>query len=119
MAQQYPSYNEGPYDAQPEEQAEPRPREPRESYGQQQPESYRAIPYGAERPSPLPTVPVTIVFKDGRPSEQIHNFLLTPHTLTVFDQHRREIPVNEINLEVTAAMNLKEGIVFSVPGQSR
>jgi hypothetical protein len=58
---------------------------------------------------------VTVIFKDGRPSEQIHNYLLTATTLTVLDQKYREIPVDQINLDATEETNRADGIDFRVP----
>lgn len=69
----------------------------------------RSLPPSAEAPT------TTIILKDGS-SEQIHNYMLTAKTLTVLDQHRREIPVEQINLEATAKVNLQQGVEFSLPG---
>ncbi len=44
---------------------------------------------------------VTLVFKDGRPPEQIHNYLLTRTTLYVWNQHHRDIPLNQLDLAAT------------------
>jgi hypothetical protein len=110
-APQPSDYNNGPYQEQPEDQ---QGTIPRESYTRQYP------PTNAERQSPpAPETPVTIVFKDGRPPEQIHNYLLTPITLTVLDQHRHEISVDQIDLNATARLNLQAGVEFSLPSRSR
>lgn len=58
---------------------------------------------------------VTVIFKDGRPSEQIHNYLLTATTLTVLDQRYRQIPVDQINLGATEETNRADGIDFRIP----
>jgi len=71
-------------------------------------------PSGASDP-PSPQQAVTVIFKDGRPSEQIHNYLLTASTLTVLDQKYREIPVDQINLGATEETNRADGIDFRVP----
>jgi hypothetical protein len=60
-----------------------------------------------------------LIFKDGRPSEQIHNYLLTATTLTVLDQKYREIPVDQINLDATEQTNRADGIDFRVPSVSQ
>jgi hypothetical protein len=105
-------YNNGAYQAQPEDQQRSEPHEP---YAQQP----SRIPYGgAQSLPPASETPVTIVFKDDRPPEQIHNYLLTPNTLTVLDQHRHEIPVDQIDLTATARMNLQAGVEFSLPSTS-
>lgn len=59
---------------------------------------------------------VTLIFKDGRPAEQIHNYVLTRTTLFVGDQQRREIPTDQIDLAATAKANRDAGIDFSLPG---
>jgi len=59
---------------------------------------------------------VTLVFSDGRPSEQIHNYMLTRTTLFVLDQQRhREIPLDQLDLPATAKANHDEGIDFHIP----
>jgi hypothetical protein len=75
-------------------------------------------PSGAVNP-PAPEQAVTVIFKDGRPSEQIHNYLLTSTTLTVLDPKYRVIPLDQINLAATEATNQADGIDFRVPGASR
>ena len=63
--------------------------------------------------------PVTIVFNDGRLAEQIHNYLLTPTTLYILDQHRQEIPIDSLDLAATEKVNRDAGVDFSLPGPSR
>jgi len=58
---------------------------------------------------------VTVIFKDGRPAEQIHNYMLTSSTLTVLDGRYRQIPLDEIDREATVAMNRAEGVDFTFP----
>jgi len=70
--------------------------------------SYRSAP-------PAEADAVTLVFKDGRPSEQIHNYLLTRTTLYVRDQHHRDIPLDEIDLAATRKANHDTGVDFQVP----
>ena len=59
---------------------------------------------------------VTIVFKDGRPAEQIHNYMLTSTTLFVLDRHRQEIPIGELDLPATEKANRDAGVEFKLPG---
>ncbi len=71
-------------------------------------------------PPPPPQVPenedaTTIVFKDGRPSEQIHNYALTRTTLFVLDQQRRDIPLDEVDMAATEKANRAAGIRFQIP----
>ena len=62
---------------------------------------------------------VTLIFKDGRPSEQIHNYALTRTTLYIRDQHRRDIPVDQIDLAATQKVNHDAGIDFHVPSAAQ
>jgi hypothetical protein len=71
----------------------------------------------AQRPKPAPMndIATTIVFKDGRPSEQIHNYALTQTNLYVMDQERRDIPLDQIDLAATEKANRAVGVEFQVP----
>jgi len=66
-------------------------------------------------PEPGPASAVTIIFKDGN-SQQIHNYMLTRTTLYVQDEHRREIPVEELDLPATQRVNRDVGVAFELPG---
>ncbi|MGH9615327.1 MAG: hypothetical protein ACRD28_01210 [Acidobacteriaceae bacterium] len=61
---------------------------------------------------------VTLIFKDGRPSERIHNYAMTPTTLYVLDSPHRNIPLDQLNLSATEKINDQAGISFEVPGTS-
>ena len=63
---------------------------------------------------PAPEEAVTLVFKDGRPTEQIHNYMLTRTTLYVRDQHRREIPLSELDVAATTKVNRAAGVDFQL-----
>jgi hypothetical protein len=58
---------------------------------------------------------VTLVFADGRPSEQIHNYMLTRTTLFVLDEHHRDVPLDQLDLAATAKVNHDAGIDFRLP----
>lgn len=60
--------------------------------------------------------PLTVIFKDGRHPEKIHNYMLTASKLYVLDQHREVIPVSQIDLAATTKVNLASGIEFALPG---
>jgi hypothetical protein len=98
-----------PYQQQPDDQQEqPVP----ETYPQQYPQQ----PGAARAPSTPPaSQALTVVFKDGRPPEQVYNYLLTANTLTVLDQYRHDIPVDQIDVEATASVNMQAGVPFSLP----
>jgi hypothetical protein len=72
-----------------------------------------------ELPRPSPALgsqeAVTLVFKDGRPPEQIHNYLLTRATLYVQDQQHRDIPIDQLDLVATARVNQDAGVDFHLP----
>lgn len=104
-----PDYAPEGYDAQPAEQGQPGPLVP------YQPTS------GLSHPSPAPDSEeaVTLVFKDGRPPEQIHNYVLTRTTLYVGDQHHRDIPTDQLDLAATAKVNHDAGVDFHLPDVPR
>jgi hypothetical protein len=88
------------------------------------PEQYPPAPRNPYQPSngELRTLPApaaeeatTLVFKDGRPAEQVHNYLLTRTTLYVQDQNRRSIPVDQLDLAATEKTNRDAGVDFQVP----
>jgi hypothetical protein len=105
-----PNYGPGPgyggYEAQPANQPpvpyQARPDERRPEYSQP------AAP-------PVAESSVTLVFKDGRPEEHIHNYILTRTTLSILDQRRRDIPVDELDLAATQKANRDAGVDFRLP----
>lgn len=70
----------------------------------------------APLPAPATEQAVTLVFKDGRPPEQIHNYVLTRTMLYVQDGHHRSIPLDQLDLVATGKVNEEAGVDFSVPG---
>jgi hypothetical protein len=58
---------------------------------------------------------VTLVFKDGRPSMQIQNYILTPNAIFVQDARRAEIPLDLIDLAATEKVNEEAGVEFRLP----
>jgi len=56
---------------------------------------------------------VTLIFKDGRPAEKIHNYILTGTTLYV--NHHADIPVDELDLAATMKVNRDAGVDFHLP----
>ncbi len=59
---------------------------------------------------------VTLIFKDGRPPEQIHNYLLTQTALYVTEPTHRIIPTSQLDLVATAKVNHDAGVDFRLPG---
>jgi hypothetical protein len=60
---------------------------------------------------------VTLIFKDGRPNEQIYNYMLTRSTLYIQGQHLREIAVDQLDLAAMAKVNGEAGVVFQLPSR--
>lgn len=58
---------------------------------------------------------VTLIFKDGRPPEQIHNYLLTRTALYVTEPTHRIIPTSQLDLVTTAKVNHDAGVDFRLP----
>lgn len=62
---------------------------------------------------------VTLVFKDGRPSERIYNYAMTTSTLYVLDNPHRNIPLDQLNLTATEKINDAAGVSFQLPQASK
>jgi hypothetical protein len=62
---------------------------------------------------------ITLVFKDGRASEQIHNYILSRTTLSVLDGNHQDIPVDALDLAATEKVNRGAGVDFRLPNASR
>ena len=63
----------------------------------------------------LPQEAVTLIFKDGRPPEQIRNYILTGSTLYVGGRRPSQISVDELDLPETARVNRDAGVDFQMP----
>jgi hypothetical protein len=74
------------------------------------------VPAPAPQSAPAAAEAITLVYKDGRPAEQVHNYAATRTTLFVFDQHRREIPLSDLDLAATLKQNHDAGVDFQLPG---
>jgi hypothetical protein len=92
--------------AQPDDQGPPPPYEP---------PAEPAQPSAASAAAPENTEAITLVFRDGRASEQIHNYILSRSVLSVLDGHHRDIPVDQIDLAATAKANQAAGVDFRLP----
>lgn len=65
---------------------------------------------------PDSTSKVTLIFKDGRPPEEIQNYLVMRTTLTVLDGgRRREIPLSDLDVPATVTANRQSGVDFQLP----
>ena len=92
--------------AQPDDQGPPPPYEPPVEPAQQS---------MAPAPAPENTEAITLVFRDGRASEQIHNYILSRSTLSVLDGRHRDIPVDQLDLGATEKANREAGVDFRLP----
>jgi hypothetical protein len=100
----YPPEPEAPYPPQPEYAPSPQPPAP------------PAVPQMQYVPGSADTV--TLIFKDGRPPEQIKNYLATSKTLTVINGNRHhEIPIADLDVPATIKANRETGVGFQLPGR--
>jgi hypothetical protein len=82
------------------------------------PDTFRP-PYQRPQPEPEPEDAVTLIFKDGRPSEQVRNYMLTRSALYVLDATHSIIPVDQLDLAATVKVNSDAGVAFQLPQASR
>jgi hypothetical protein len=99
----------------------PYPEEPAYPPYPEQPGPYAPSQHAINLPVPAPASEegVTLIFKDGRPPQQIHNFLLTRTTLYVGDRDHRTIPTDQLDLVATAKANPDAAVEFQLPGTPR
>lgn len=58
----------------------------------------------------------TLVFSDGRPPVEVHNYALTGKTLYALDgDTRQDIPLSQLNVPATIEANRKAGVDFALP----
>jgi hypothetical protein len=84
----------------------------------QTPEDYaqNVDTYGRPQPAPKAEAGVTLIFKDRRPPETIHNYMLTQTNLMVIKGQRQyDIPVAELDVAATEQANKAAGVVFQLP----
>jgi hypothetical protein len=74
--------------------------------------------YGAPHPvsSQIAEPVVTLVFKDRRPNQQIHNYVINGDTLTVWDAHPHEIALDQLDIAATEKLNHEAGTDILLPG---
>ena len=96
---------------------------PPDAYAYPQPMPEYAPP--ASAPPQMQYVPgssdtVTLIYKDGRPPEQIQNYLATRSTLTILDNgRRREVALSDLDLPATVKANRQTGVDFELPTTAR
>jgi hypothetical protein len=110
----YRDYGTQPSQPYPQEYYEGDPAAAAQAFGRNQP--YAAQPEASgSSAAPAGENTVTVIFNDGRPPVQIHNYLLTTNTLTVLDPQYREIPLAQIDVAATQQANRAAGVDFHVP----
>jgi hypothetical protein len=81
------------------------------------PSPFRPTYQGQIEAAPVNVQPATtLIFKDGRPPVQVHNYALTDNTLYALDgASRQEIPLALLNVPATVEANRKAGVDFALP----
>lgn len=79
--------------------------------------AFRPAYQGAADNAPVSAQPATtLIFKDGRPPVQVHNYALTANTLYALDgDSRQEIPLSLLNVQATVEANRAAGVDFALP----
>ncbi len=77
------------------------------------------VQYRPPYSSPNSQQAVTLVFNDGRPSMQVHNYMLTPTTVYILDGQRAEIPLSQLDLTATEQVNREAGVDVHFPRSYR
>jgi hypothetical protein len=128
------AYGGLPYDSGQEDTGGPQPGPQQADYGDQPPADYAPGPPAPQvadnapltfRPAyqgqgdnaPVGAQPATtLIFKDGRPPVQVHNYALTANTLYALDgDSRKEIPLSLLNVQATVEANRAAGVDFALP----
>jgi hypothetical protein len=107
----------------PPQQAEPPPNEYEQMAANApspfRPEYQGQVYQGQVAPAPEPArdqPTTTLIFNDGRPPAQVHNYALTATTLYALDGDlRKEIPLSQLNVQATVETNRAAGVDFSLP----
>jgi len=81
------------------------------------PPPFRPAYQGEAVAAPVHAQPATtLIFKDGRPPTQVHNYALTASTLYDLDgESRKEIPLALLNVPATVEANRAAGVDFALP----
>jgi hypothetical protein len=58
---------------------------------------------------------VTLIFKDGRPPQQVHNYVLTQSSIFVGDARGKSIPLDQLDIPATVDANQNAGVDFQLP----
>jgi len=74
---------------------------------------YSVLPHTQSPPAAEDAV--ILIFKDGRPPQQIHNYILSRTMLYVRDQRHQDIPVDQLDLAATQKANENSSVDFRLP----
>jgi hypothetical protein len=93
------------------------PESPAPQMADNAPPSFRPAYLGQGVDAPVDPQPATtLIFKDGRPPVQVHNYALTSNRLYALDgDSRQEIPLSLLNLPATVEANRAAGVDFALP----
>jgi len=110
-----PSPQQAGYGDQPPADYAPEPPAPQ--VADNAPPSFRPAYLGQGVDAPVDPQPATtLIFKDGRPPVQVHNYSLTSNTLYALDgDSRQEIPLSLLNVQATVEANRAAGVDFALP----
>jgi hypothetical protein len=100
------------YDAGPEPMPEPTYAQAPPADARMPRPAYAGSSTAASQPEPA----ITVIFKDGRASQNIQNYMMNSKTLTNLDGQRYEqIPLQDIDLAATEQANHSRGVSFEIP----
>jgi hypothetical protein len=94
-----------------------RPEAPGPQLSGNTPPPFRPAYQGEAVAAPVHAQPATtLIFKDGRPPAEVHNYALTASTLFDLDgESRKEIPLALLDVPATVEVNRTAGVDFALP----
>jgi hypothetical protein len=110
-----PGPQQANYGAQPPADYAPEPPAPQVASNDSP--AFRPAYEGPTQSAPVSAQPATtLIFKDGRPPMQVHNYALTANTLYALDgDTRKEISLSVLNMQATVEANRAAGVDFALP----
>ncbi len=104
-------------DRQPDGPEDPMPLAPGPELNANAAPIFRPAYQGQAEEAPVKLQPATtLIFNDGRPPAQVHNYAITGSTLYALDdESRQEIPLSLINVPKTVEANHAAGVDFALP----
>jgi hypothetical protein len=116
-ASQQPDYPQQPDYGEQDYGPEYGPEAPGQQLSANAPPPFRPPYQGEAVAAPVHAQPATtLIFKDGRPSAEVHNYALTASTLFDLDgESRKEIPLALLDVPATVEANRAAGVDFALP----